>query len=134
MTMKLVQKRNSRVDVVDLVEPRRGVVRDLRQLHLLAGEPGDHPADDHHEAERAGVDDPGLGEHVELLGRVADRLLAGEQRRRQHLGEQRVLLAVGRRPGRAARAATATRRSATASAIARITVSIVPSAGSRTEA
>ena len=83
------------VGVVDLVEPRGGVVRDLRQLHLLAGEPGDHPADDHHQPERAGVDDPGLGEHVELLGRVADRLLAGEQRRRQHLGEQRVLLVRG---------------------------------------
>ncbi len=86
------------VGVMDLVEPRGGVVRDLRQLHLLPGEPGDHPPDDHHEPERAGVDHAGLGEHLELLGRVAHRLLAGEQRRRQHLGEQRVLL-VGARVG-----------------------------------
>ena len=120
--------------MVDLVEPGGGVVRDLGQLDLLAGEPGDHPADDHDEPERAGVDDAGLGEHVELLGRVAHRLLAGEQRRRQHLGEQRVLLVARSPPGRGRSRCHWARRSATASAIARITVSIVPSAGSRTEA
>ena len=77
---------------------------------------------------------PGLGEHVELLGGVADRLLAGEQRRRQHLGEQRVLLRVGGVGVEPLAQPLRQRRSATASAIARITVSIVPSAGSRTDA
>ena len=43
-----------------------------------------------------GVDDARLAEHLELLRRAANRLLARDQRRRQHLGEQRVLLVGGR--------------------------------------
>ena len=85
-----------RVRVMDLVEARGCVMGDLGELHLLAGEPRDHPANDHHEAQRAGIDDAGRGEDVELGGRPPDGLLAGEQRRRQHLGQQRVLLLGGR--------------------------------------
>ena len=92
---------------MDLVEPSGGVMGDLRQLHLLAGEPGDHPADDHHQPKGAGVDDACLGEHRELLGGVTNRLLAGEQRRREHLGEQRVLLLRARLGIEALAAATA---------------------------
>ena len=82
--------------MVNLVEAGGGVVRDLGQLDLLAREPGDHPADDHHQSEGSGVGiDPGRGQRVELLGRVTNRLLAGEQRGREHLGQERVLLGGG---------------------------------------
>ncbi len=78
--------------VMDLVEAGRCVVRDLGDLGMLAGKPGDETADDDHEPERAGIDDACLGQDLELLGGVAKRLLAAKQRRRQHLGQQGVLL------------------------------------------
>ena len=120
--------------MVDVELARRRVGRDLGQLDLLAGERREGAAHDHDEAERSGVDDARLGEDLELLRAAANRLLAGEQRRREHLGDQRVLLLVaGVLVQRAPRLESA-RRSATALAMSWITVSIVPSAGSRIEA
>ena len=100
----------ARVGVVQARRSRRRVVRDLRQLDLLAGEAGDRAADDHRQAEGAGVDHPGVRQDVELLRRMAHGLAGRVQRGSQHRAEQGVLLGVARRPGRA-RAAPSARAS-----------------------
>ena len=81
--------------VVDVREASGRVVLDLGQRHGLAGERRERAADDHDQPERPRVDDACLGEDLELLGRVAKRLFAGEEGGGEHLGQECVLL-VGR--------------------------------------
>ena len=65
----------------------------------VAAQAGDDAGEDHDEAVGAGVDDAGLAQHLELLGRAVDRASSPrEQRVLEHLGEQRVLLARRWRP------------------------------------
>ena len=79
--------------MVGPAEARRLVVGDLRQLRRVAAQPGDDAGEDQHQAVAAGVDDAGLAQHLELLGRPLDRPLAVGDRPLEHLGEDRVLLA-----------------------------------------
>ena len=99
----------------------------------VAAEPGDDAGEDHDEAVGAGVDDPGLAQHLELLGRALDGLLAVADGALEQLGEQRVLLGRRSRPGSSRASSMCARRRETECAISRKTVSIVPSAGSRTD-
>ena len=78
--------------MVGAAEPRRLVVGDLGQLGAVAAQAGDDAGEDQHQAVAAGVDDAGLAQHLELLGRALDRPLAVGDRPLQHLGEDRVLL------------------------------------------
>ena len=87
---------------------------------------------DHRVAAR--VDDAGLAQDGQQLGAAADRLLAGRERALEDVGDERVLargVGLGGRGGSSGMCASSV---ATEVAISRMTVSIVPSAGARTEA
>ena len=73
--------------MVDVREARGREVLDLGQRHRLPGKRSKRAADDHDQAQRAGVDDARVGKHLQLLGRVANRLLAREECGGEHLGE-----------------------------------------------
>ena len=72
-------------------DPGRRLLGDLDLRRLVAAQAGDDPGEDQDEAVGAGVDDPGLGEHVELPGVRCDGLLAGQRHRLEDLGEDLVL-------------------------------------------
>jgi hypothetical protein len=71
---------------------RRRVVRHLRRCLDVSAKTRHHAGEDHHEAVRAGIDDTGLAEHLELLGGASHGLLAVADGVLEQLGEQRVLL------------------------------------------
>ena len=67
------------------------------ELRALLSAQGGHAAgEDHGEPVGAGIDHSRLAQHRQLLGTALDRLLGGLQRILEHLGEQLVLLLVGR--------------------------------------
>ena len=80
--------------VVGQAAARRLVVGDLGQLAAVAAQAGDDAGEDQDEAVAAGVDDAGLAQHLELLGRAGDGALAVVDRPLEDLGEDRVLLAL----------------------------------------
>jgi hypothetical protein len=61
----------------------------------LAAQRREAAGDDHGEPVGARVDDARLAQHAQLLGPALDGLLAGLERRLEHLGEQLVLLLGG---------------------------------------
>ncbi len=71
------------------------MVGDLGHRRAVAAQAGDHAGEDQHQAVAAGVDDAGLAQDVELLGRAFDRALAVGDRPLQYLGEDRILLLFG---------------------------------------
>ncbi len=113
------------------VRVRRGVMRNLGEAARIApASPATSPRMITTSPSAPASTTPASASGLELLGRVAQRLLAGEQRRRPASRRASRSARLGGRPGSSARAAQLVDvRSATASAIARITVSIVPSAG-----
>ena len=84
--------------------------------HWLAGDGRRDPSDDLEQPCPAGVDDSGLLEHGEQIGRAGESVLAARDDEREQL-EPVEPLGLG---------------DSAASAISRITVSIVPSTGRRT--
>jgi dihydroxyacetone kinase-like predicted kinase len=78
--------------VVGAAEARRLLVVHLRHLGPVAAQAGDDAGEDQHQAVAAGVDDAGLAQHLELLRRALDRLLAVLDRPLQHRREDGVLL------------------------------------------
>ena len=101
--------------LVDRVDRGRGCLRG-RLRHLLARDGGANPADDLDEPGAARVDDTCLGQDREQLRCPGERLLAPGDDEAEQLGAVEV-----RASGASA-----------ASAISRITVSMVPSTGRRT--
>ena len=123
------------VGVLGSGEAGRCLRRDVDLGRLLATEPGDDAGEDQHQAVRAGVDDPRLGEHVELIGGPLDRLLAGSGDHLEDGGEDLILLLLAEVRSRGSRRCRRERARCMVAelAIARTTVSIVPSAGLRTD-
>ena len=78
--------------MVGLGQARRLLSLDDRMLGVVATKPGDHPGQDQDQPVPAGVDDAGLAQHVELLGRALDGALTVLDRLFEHPGEDRVLL------------------------------------------
>ncbi len=74
--------------------PRRGLLGDFDAV-VAPAQPGQSPGENQHEPVGSGVDDPGLGEHVELIGRLGDRLVAGGDHHFDDLGQDQVLALTG---------------------------------------
>ena len=105
----------------------------LERRRLAAAQRRDDAGEDHRHAVAAGVDDAGLAQDRQQLGTAADALLPAATARSRIAAISSFWTAAAP-PGRAARRLGHVRElGGDLAAISRMTVSIVPSAGSRTE-